>query len=128
MEQVQSNGVPVEASLEGAPRRVADPIPPANPAIVGKLTPEEYLKIENLSLKVQNIGLQQQRMQAELIKANELRQALQKELEEMHRQLSAKYNVNILNSKTTQITEEGVIIDLTRLPTGVIGGGTTVKA
>jgi hypothetical protein len=117
MEQTQNNGV-AEAPLfpeVSPPSPVAVSMPSSNPAIVGTLTKEEYLGIENLSLKVQNLGLQQQRMQAELIKANEVRQKMQSDLEAQQKALSAKYGVDLL-ARTTQITPDGVIIDLTRLP------------
>lgn len=84
-----------------------------NPAVVGTLTREEYLEIENLSLKTQNMALQEQRLQQDLIKSNQMRQELQRELDDKRITLSAKYGCDML-AKTTQITADGVIIDQTR--------------
>jgi hypothetical protein len=84
---------------------------PQGPArIVGKLERIEQLEMENLSIKTQNIALQEQKLQQDLIQANGMRQELQKELHKMKAILETKYKVDIL-ALTTRILPDGTILD-----------------
>ena len=83
--------------------------------IKGKLTEVEMLQIENLTVKVQNMALQEQRLQADLMKANELRRDLQTKLLGFTTALGSKYGVNI-SAPTTEITADGTVIDRSPQP------------
>lgn len=87
-----------------------------HPSFVGKLTREEFLELENLSLKTQNLALQEEKLQADLIKANGMRQELQKQLTSLKDSLGRRLNVNIMAS-TTKILEDGSVLDTSRTST-----------
>jgi|HubBroStandDraft_1064217.scaffolds.fasta_scaffold96188_2 hypothetical protein len=109
---------PVEPAPVLVPAPIIDrpgPIPSnKHPAFVAKMTREEFLEMENLSIKTQNLAMQEKQLQADIIKANEMRRSLQATLEAKHTELSAKYGVNVM-ARTTQILEDGSIMDMTRL-------------
>lgn len=71
-----------------------------------KLTEEERLKIENCYLQIENLRLQSERMQADLIKAVQMRQELQKNMLQMQTDLGAKYQVDMTR---VQISPDGTI-------------------
>lgn len=84
--------------------RASEPAPVAP----SKLTREEYLEIESLSLKVQNVALQHEKLQADVIKAVQMRQDLQKELATMLKRFSEKYGVDLTK---VQILPDGTIVN-----------------
>jgi hypothetical protein len=124
----------------GASRAVEEtpaPTPTEQASFPTQLSREDLLYLENLSLKTQNMALQEQRLQQDLIKSNEMRRTLQADLEKAHKEMSAKYGVDLM-AQTTRILPDGKIINLARqgdtvvghgaVPSGVIHGGERVKA
>lgn len=73
---------------------------------VKKLTTEERLEISNVYLQIQNLHLQAERMQADLIRAVQLRQELQAKMALMQDALGAKYSVDMTK---VQIAPDGTI-------------------
>lgn len=90
------------------PGSAMNPMAPAR--VVGKLDRTEMLEMENLSLKTQNVALQEKQLQQDLIAANKMRQDLQAELGKRKDELAAKYKVDIL-SPTVRILPDGTILD-----------------
>lgn len=83
---------------------------PPTPVVKKKLTREEMLEIENLTLKVQNIALQEHRLQQDLIQANGTRRAFQEEVKKKRIELSTKYGID-LSGPGVMITPEGDILE-----------------
>lgn len=88
--------VPVEVAAEPEPV----PAPPK------KISREDFLEIESLSLKVQNMALQHKQLQDDVIKAVQMRKDMQQELSDMVTRLSAKYGVDLTK---VQILPDGTI-------------------
>lgn len=72
-----------------------------------KLTAEERLMIENLFLKVENMRLQTERLQADAIQAVTMRQQYQNEMAALQRALAEKYGVDMTKVK---ILPDGTIL------------------
>ncbi len=115
--------VPYEVNAALAAAEAAEapaPTPPAlprHPSQVGQLSREEMLEIENISLKIQNLGLQERQLQQDLVQANKMRHDLQQRLNESHKKLSEKYGIDLM-AQTTKISDDGQIFDLTKGPKG----------
>jgi hypothetical protein len=75
-----------------------------------KLEDIDRLRIENLYLQVQNLGLQAQQMQADLLKATQMRQEAQGKMALLQRELSEKYDIDLSKVK--------ILPDGTILPSG----------
>lgn len=75
-----------------------------------KLEDIDRLRIENLYLQVQNLGLQTERMQADLIKATQMRQEAQSKMAHLQKELSEKYDIDLSKVK--------ILPDGTILPSG----------
>lgn len=71
-----------------------------------KLTEDERLRIENYYLKVENIRLQQARMQDDLVKSVDLMKRLQHEVRALEQSLNDKYGVDLSKCK---IAPDGTI-------------------
>jgi hypothetical protein len=72
-----------------------------------KLTNEERLEIENVYLQVENLRLQGERMQADLVRSVQMRQALQARMLELQTMLGVKYKVDMTK---VQINPDGTIL------------------
>ena len=72
-----------------------------------KLTNEERLEIENIYLQVENLRMQGERMQADLVRSVQMRQALQARMLEMQTALGVKYQVDMTK---VQINPDGTIL------------------
>jgi len=83
---------------------------PEPPIKQKKITREEMLEIENLTLRTQNIALHEQRLQQDIIRANEERRSLQEQVRKKRDELSAKYGVD-LTAPGVVITPDGFILE-----------------
>jgi uncharacterized protein (UPF0210 family) len=82
------------------------PIPATTPP---KMSREDTLDIENLTLRVTNIALHERQLHQDLLRANETRRSLQEEIRRKQQSLSKKYGVD-LSAPGVVITPEGVIL------------------
>lgn len=69
-----------------------------------RIKPEDRLRAENLMLKLQNVQLQLQVMQADLAKALGSRQAIQLEMEKLRKEFLEIYGVDLA---TINIADDG---------------------
>lgn len=80
---------------------------PAPEDIPKKLTPEERLQVENLYLKVENLVLQQQRMQEDVQRSVKMRLEFQQQMTDLQNQLAEKYGCDMSKVK---ILPDGTIV------------------
>ncbi len=79
----------------------------SEPTPAPRLSAEERLKIENLHLKVQNLLLQQQQMQADIQKSVEMRLGFQQEMADLQKELGDRYGVDMTK---VRILPDGTIL------------------
>lgn len=83
---------------------------PGAARLVGKLSREEMLEMENLSLKVHNMSLQENQLQQDLVKANKMRHDFQEQLDQKITGIKEKWGVDI-TLPTTKLMPDGSILD-----------------
>lgn len=93
--------VPVPAAPPGAA--------PTAAAVAIKISREDYLEIENVSVKAQNMAYQEARLQRDLVEANRMRRDFQAQVVELQGKLSEKYKVD-LKDPTLKILEDGTVL------------------
>jgi len=77
-----------------------------SPPVRAQLSREEQLEIENGLLKIANIKMQADRLQADMLKANEMLKAEQAKLLALRDRLQEKYGIDIT---TTKVQQDGTI-------------------
>lgn len=97
-------------------QQAALPEVPEKPVPVAQLTRGEFLELENLSLKVQNLHLQERQLQHDLVEANKLRRETQGLLEARAKEVSQAHGIDLSDRARYQLQTDGSVYDLMKIP------------